>query len=249
MYLQLEMGEVSSPHRESMSQLHLLYRLQQIDDEIRAKKQRLREVLNAQKKNGELVAARASKKKSDSRLQKARNRQKDLELELGSVSDKARRTEERLYSGKVQNTKELRDLQEGVASLGRRRSVLEDEILDVMMVVEEVEAENEEVSAELAEIEAEWEQTVAGLQEEQNELAVRVNQLLEQRQEQVGKIEQPLLTSYRAVGERRRGIAVAAVKDGLCEVCGVRISANKVQAARMGEVVDCGSCGRILVVV
>ena len=220
-----------------MSQLHFLYRLQQIDDEIRAKKQRLREVLNAQKQNGELVAARASKEKSDSRLQKARSRQKDLELELGSVSDKARRTEERLYSGKVQNTKELRDLQEGVASLGRRRSVLEDEILDVMMVVEEAEAENEEVSAELAEIEAEWEQTVAGLQEEQNELAVRVNQLLEQRQEQVGKIEQ-----------RRRGIAVAAVKDGLCEVCGVRISANKVQAARMGEVVDCGSCGRILVV-
>lgn len=232
-----------------MSQLHLLYRLQQIDDEIRAKKQHLREVLNAQKENRELVAARARKEEVETRLKEAQNRLKDLELELGTVTEKARRSEQRLYSGKVQNTKELGDLQEGVAALGRRRVVLEDEVLEVMMAVEEAQAEDEEVGAVLADVASEWEKTVATLQQEQNELAMRLNKLLELRQEQVARIEHPLLQSYRAVGERRRGIAVTAVKDGVCEVCAVRISANKVQAARMGEVVACGSCGRILVII
>lgn len=231
-----------------MSQLHHVYRLQQIDDEIRAKKQRLREVLNAQKENGELVAARARKAAVETRLQQARKQQKELELELGSVTDKARRTEQRLYSGKVQNTKELRDLQEGVAALGRRRETLEDEILEVMMAVEEAQAEDEKVGAMLAGIESEWEQTLSTLQQEQNELAVRVNKLLELRQEQVERIDHPLLQTYRAVGERRRGVAVAAVKHEMCEVCGVRLSTNVVQAARMGEVAFCGSCGRILVI-
>lgn len=231
-----------------MSQLHHLYRLQQIDDEIRVKKQRLREVLNAQKENGELVMARASKEETETRLQQAQKRQKELELELASVNDKARRSEQRLYSGKVQNTKELRDLQEGVAALGRRQATLEDEILEVMMAVEEAQAEDEEVGAVLADVASEWEETVTTLQQEQNELAMRLNKLLELREEQVARIEHPLLQSYRAVGERRRGVAVTAVKDGVCEVCAVRISANKVQAARMGEVATCGSCGRILVI-
>ena len=45
------------------------------------------------------------------------------------------------------------------------------------------------------------------------------------------------------------GRAVAAVKNGTCQGCGLGASNRKVQQARAGtELVYCGTCGRILYV-
>ncbi|HRQ15188.1 MAG TPA: hypothetical protein PK205_17955, partial [Promineifilum sp.] len=78
-----------------MSQSHVLYDLQQIDSEIRAKKQRLGEVLRLQKEPAALVTAREHAQAAAADLQQWQTRHKNLTLEIASVIDKAKRSEDR----------------------------------------------------------------------------------------------------------------------------------------------------------
>ncbi len=77
-----------------MSQARVLYDLQQLDTEIRTKKQRLGEVLRLQKDPPALVAAREAAAAADAELHLWRARHKDLTLEIAGVADKAKRSED-----------------------------------------------------------------------------------------------------------------------------------------------------------
>lgn len=229
-----------------MNPLQQLYYLQEIDREIAGGKQRLREVLQAQKGNAALEQARAQHEQSSEALKEARARQKELEFELTQLTNKRKRSEDRLYSGKVINTKELEDLQREIESLGRRRDDLEDELLEAMMTVETAQEEDEETGSTLEALEDEWAEEKASLAQEQNEVATRLNELLAQRKEQAARIDDKFLTAYEKT-RSKRGTGVAVVQDGMCTACGVRASAGKVRSAQVGEMVRCGSCDRLLV--
>ena len=231
-----------------MSQLHSLLRLQEIDTEIREKKQRLREVLQAQKGNQGLIEARQRRERSGEALHEASGRQNALEFELSQITGKRRGSEQRLYSGEVQNPKELADLQHEIESLGRRRSGVEDELLEVMLEVESAQEEDDSAAGQLHELEAIWAQQQIALAREQDQLAARLNALLAARKEQAARLDQKHLAAYDSTAAKRGGVAVARVKDGLCQVCSVRASSSKVTAAHNGQLVRCGSCDRILVV-
>ena len=230
-----------------MSQLHQLLRLQKIDSEIRDKKRRLREVLGKKKADQELQEARRRKEQTSATLGKARSRQTDLELELGQVNANARQSEERLYSGKVKNPKELEDLQQSIGALGRRRDMLEEQILEAMMAVEEAEKKDEAAGERMQQLEEEWAELSERLEREQDELARRLNELLDLRKQQMERIERPLLKKYEVTAARHDGVGVAELKNSMCQVCGERTSASKERSARSGELVHCGSCDRILV--
>lgn len=231
-----------------MNQLHLLYHLQETDHEITAKKQRLREVLLAQKGNPALDQARQRRAESEEMLGDARARQKDLELQLAQIVDKRRRSSDRLYSGKVTNPKELSDLQHEIDSLARRRSDLEDEVLEAMLEAETAQEQDAAARDYLAEVEEEWAQQKEALAAEQDQLANRLNTLIEKRQQQAARIEPKFLTAYDSTRQKRGGVAMAVVQDGSCQVCSVRISSSKVSLAQTGALARCGSCDRILVI-
>lgn len=229
-----------------MSQVLMLYRLQEIDTEYREKKLRLTEVLRAQKETEILLAARRRVETAVTQLKKWRVQHKDLSLELESLNTKAKRSEDRLYSGNVKNPKELSDLQNEIQALGRRRNVLEDEILEVMMKVEDAEAEQHVADDALAKIETQWQRAQTGLKQEQNELALRLHVLTGQRQQQVALISAENLTLYNNLSQKRGGVAVAKLQENMCLGCRLTVSANKVKAVNEGQLVSCGGCGRIL---
>ena len=229
-----------------MSQTHLLYRLQQIDSDIQTRKRRLQEVLQAQKGDPALEAARARHAEAETALEQARNRQRELELELSSLNEKIKRSERRLYSGKVGNPKELSDLQQEIASLNRRKEALEDSILEAMLATEAAAEEQEVAAAQRAERARTWEVELASLREEQDELAQALNALIDGRQEQAGRLDSHTLSIYEATARSRGGKAVAGLKGDLCQACGVRLPASKARAVQGGEIIHCSSCGRIL---
>lgn len=229
-----------------MSQVGQLYKLQQIDTEVRSKKQRLGEVIQLQRETEELLAARQRAKAADEELTSWETRQNDLNLELGSLNNEAQRTNNRLYSGNVKNPKELEDLQHKVQELGRRRDTLEDDILEAMIMIEDAQEEKKAADQSLAEIQANWEKSQGHLQKEQNELALRLHELLAARKKQIALIEGPLLAQYEQLRERKGGVAVAALVDNRCTGCHLTVSAQKVTRAERGEIVICGGCGRMM---
>ena len=230
-----------------MSQVQQLYRIQQYDTEITQKKQRLGEVVRLQRETEELLAVRKRFAKATDDAAQWTTTQTDLSLELGGVNDEAKRSENRLYSGQVTNPKELEDLQQKVDSLGRRRGVLEDEILEAMIMLEDAQAELESAETSLIEIEAAWGESQASLKAEQNELAIELHGLIAEREKQKVRIDPNTLAEYESIRARSNGLAVVGFANNACMGCHVSVSASKALQVERGERVTCNGCGRILV--
>ena len=229
-----------------MSQVRQLYKLQQFDTEIHQKKQRLSEVVSLQRETEVLLAARQRAQRADEELNTWQTQLNDLNLELGSLNSEAKRTNQRLYSGNVKNPKELEDLQNKVQELERRRSALEDEILEAMIMVEESQEEKDSADQSLVEIQTAWEKSQGSLRQEQNELALRLHELMTARKKQAALIDEQLLAQYEQLRSRKGGVAVAGLVDNRCTGCHLTVSAIKIRKAERGEIVICGGCTRIM---
>jgi uncharacterized protein len=229
-----------------MSQIDVLYRLQQIDTEIRDKKKRLGDVLRAQKESEALLAARARATAAAAEQKKWQTKQQNLNLEIGTIANKVKVEEERLYSGKVKNTKEMADMQKEIEALGRRRAALEDDLIEVMLMLEETQGEVQAAETDLQRVQTEWEASQGHLRKEQHTLALRLNELNGIRQQQLPLVSAAALAEYDKVGQKRVGPAVAVLQNGRCLGCQLTVSAQLVKAAREGQLVHCPSCGRIL---
>jgi hypothetical protein len=229
-----------------MTQVHQLYKLQEIDTEIREKKQRLGEVLQFLKGPEWLLRARAELETAATQLHTLQTQRNQLNLESQSLNNKTKASENRLYSGKVTNPKEMSDLQHEIGSLNKRTAVLEDEILEVMLLMEEAEAKKATADEAARKAEIRWQKESADLQRERDELAVRLNKLLEMRKGQASIIDTALFQEYDQLLKKKGGTAVVRVRVDMCLGCRTTISANKVKEAKEGKKAYCGSCGRII---
>jgi predicted nucleic acid-binding Zn-ribbon protein len=229
-----------------MTQVHQLYQLQEIDTEIREKKQRLGEVLQILKGPDWLLRARGGLETAVNHLHTLQSQRNQLNLELQSLSSKTKASENRLYSGKVTNPKEMSDLQSEIGSLNKRTAGLEDEMLEVMLLMEDGEAHRATADEAATKAETRWQKESADLQRERDELAVRLNKLLEMRQGQAAVIDAASLQEYEQLLKKKGGTAVARVRVDMCLGCRTTISANKIKEAKEGKKAYCGSCGRII---
>ena len=230
-----------------MSRAGLLYHLQTIDLEIDERSRRLREVEASLGESEELRRARRALQEEETRLRQWRRKLRDLELEMEGLNDKIASVEEQLYGGHVRNPKELASLQQEVEYLRRRRGELEEQVLEAMIEVEEGEARAAKRRRELAEVEADWQRAQASLAAERDELKDRLSQLRERRAELERRIGADDLALYEDLRRRKGGQAVALIRDGLCQGCGVMLPLSRARQARQGdELVLCVNCERIL---
>ena len=226
--------------------IHQLFQLQKLDSEIDEKKKRLGAVLKAQKEPNILLQKRQRAETAASELQTWQTKHQDLTLEVGSVTTKAKNSENRLYSGKVTNPKELSDLQQEIESLGRRKAALEDEVLEALVMVEDAETEKTAADEALVTAVSDWENQSAHLKAEQNELALSLHKLMQTRKSKAAAVEASALKEYEQLRKSRSGVAVAKLKINVCQGCLTSVSANKVKEVNEGRKVYCGGCGRLL---
>ena len=229
-----------------MSEIDHLYRLQLLDDEIRQEKERLSEVLRLQAESPELFTARERVEVAQAELQQRRTSQNDLNLEYSTLNTKSKRSEDRLYSGMVKNPKELADIQQEIESLGRRRVVLEDEVLEAMIIFEDAEVEDDTATTELLEIEEKWQQDQEDLQLEQAELVQSLGALLATRKQQLASIGPQALKAYQGAQRHVGPSAVVLLVNKRCRGCQVTVPAMVAKGANEGQIVTCDSCGRLL---
>ncbi len=226
----------------------LLHLLQNTDLELAEAESRLESVLSALREPDRLVEARDEMGEIDARGADARQRLREKELDLEAVREKLASEEARLYGGRVTHPRELEGLEQEVQSLKRRRGQLEDEVLEVMLVQEQAEADLEEMSQVLRGLEMTWEEDRAGLERDESALRDRVEHLSALRQEQAAALDPEDLASYEDLRGRKGGQAVSVVDGGVCGGCGVAVPPSKIQKVLRGqELVRCANCERFLV--
>jgi hypothetical protein len=231
-----------------MANLRQLYQLQLLDNEWEAKRQRLSEVEGRLGESRELIQAREAVAETEQILAEMRAQMRALELEIAAVNDKLKKNQDRLYSGRIRNPKELTGLQEEAAALRRRRSELEDEQLELMIGIEGEEAELVERQARLRQIQSSWEQEQASLQAEREKLQAELAALDDERDAVRGTIGSSTLAMYDDLRERHGGVAVAPLKRGICQACGVDVPTSLARSVERGEGTNvCPICNRILI--
>lgn len=227
--------------------VRFLYDLQQIDLALEALQRSLVAQEARIKDASALDAARRRVEQARQQELALRHRQRDLELTLGELEGKVKGIEERMFSGRVTNPKELLAMQDELQLLKRRISETEDAILHAMEQVEEAARAVKAAQEGYASLEAQWRaQRQEWEREYQRSLQEKAS--LEQRKALILQtLDEASLTLYARLRESKDGIAVAKVERGVCRACGVAVPQSLLQQARGGrEVVRCPSCGRLL---
>jgi predicted nucleic acid-binding Zn-ribbon protein len=230
-----------------VSVLRQLYQLQVVDSEHDDKSRQLAVVNQGLGESDEVLRAGHAVTETEASLGDLRAQLRALELEIGGVNAKLKQNQDRLYGGRVRNPKELSSLQEEANALRRRRSELEDHELELMIAVDDAEAELAERQARLSQIESTWRQEQARLLAEKKELVHRLVELEEEREAMRSRLGASDLARYDAMRSRLGGTAVVRLKKGICTACGVDVPTSMARAVERGDGMhECPICGRLL---
>lgn len=230
-----------------MSRVASLYDLQMIDSGLDSRVARMRQIDEQMADNPELVAARAALDEASARLAAEQATLKQLSHDGDETSTRLRTLEKKMYDGSVKNPKELGQMQEEVGHLRERSKSLEERTLDSMLAVEAAESEQTQAQEALDALTREQETYHAGLLEEKDKLLGQAKVLQVKRQRSITELPWADLQVYERLRRSKGGVAIAAVRGGLCEGCHVAVPATVMRQARSGtELTTCPTCGRIL---
>jgi len=230
-----------------MSVVGQLNQLQLADSEWDTGSQRLAEVEQTLGPAGDVLQAQEAVGEVQKGIQQARARLRVLELEAGKLDAKLKTNQDRLYGGKVGSPKELSNLEDEAKSLRRSQSKVEDDELELMIAIEAQDAELAERQARLRQMEATWREGQAALLEEKEQLQARLAELEVLRvvlRERIGSAD---LSLYDDLRRSLGGTAVALLKRGICQSCGVDVPTGEARAVERGESpFFCPVCSRLL---
>jgi predicted nucleic acid-binding Zn-ribbon protein len=226
-----------------------LYELQEVDLEIDAKRETLTQVMGRLGESEVLDEARLSLARDEEKLVELQRTQREVEREVEDLQAKAAAATDKLYGGTVKNPKELSSLQEQLSNFQRKIGEGDDKTLDIMSEVDTAQKEVSVKRSEVATIEEEWQAEQASLSQEQAELSAALATLEQKRKELASKLDTVSLELYEDIRQKRQGRAVAKLERGMCQGCRIALPMSELQHARMGqELVQCGSCERVLYV-
>lgn len=229
--------------REQMEKLAVLQTLdmkiqgmQREKDEIPL---RLATVEEAFKKEEEKVLGQKAELE---RLQKER-RQKEKELE--EEVDRVKKTEARVFE--IKTNKEYQAVLKEIENAKKFNRQREEEILGILERLEEIQRNLKQSEKELEEKRKTYQQEVTELQEKASSFDQKMATEVRERQKRQKEITPNLLSRYEMLLERRQGVAVARVVNGVCMACNMNMRPQLyIELQRQDALIICPNCSRIL---
>jgi predicted nucleic acid-binding Zn-ribbon protein len=173
---------------------------------------------------------------------------KRQEKEIDAVRAREDRDRGLLTDGTV-SAKQLTDLEHELATLQRRQSALEDDLLELMERREAVELDGQHATIELAKAEEALTDAQRRRDDALADLETTQARRDAERTKLVPQIPEPLRALYDRV-RASKGIGAALLRARRCGACRLeldRSALSRISAAAADEVVTCDECGAILV--
>jgi len=222
-----------------------LYQLQEVDLEIESNEQSLKQMLSRLGHNQVVVRAQNRLASAQQKLDELLHQQHSMESEIDDLVSKIKTVEEQLFSGRINNPKELTNLEHEANILKNKRDHMENNALEIMSQVELAEAGVTATSSELEKLEAEWQEQQKQLSADVEKLKGDLSELGRKRQIISTEIDPKSVGAYDKL-RKQKGQAVVRVEQGICRGCRIALSSSELQQARSGDLVQCSTCGRIL---
>lgn len=193
-----------------------------------------------EKLNADIVATEATKRELD--LAEGKE-----EGEMKLDEDKVRREEQRLFAGVGLTAKDLGHLRDEVAMLRQRISKREDEALALIEQQQAAAASLEGLGAERVTVQAEKAGLEAEIAAEWKLMDDEIARLEARKRDTVPSIDPELLALYEEIRPLKEGVAAAALTDGTCGGCHLKLSAAEQIQVNRSYPPRCLHCRRILV--
>lgn len=231
-----------------MSDVLALYRIQQLELAIIDQTKRIKAIDLQLEDNAGLHEAEEAFETAKVAFDETVKRFNEMNLEIAALIDKKQNSETRLYSGEVTNPKEMQDLQMEIESLTRRNEVLDDELLRIISDRDACQATLSECENALNDIGEERQEENKNLLKEKKSLASAVKKQLSQRKAAVKEVPAELFKTYNILRSKKANRPVSVLRDDACTICGIEQNSTVITAInRSSDLVNCQSCGRILI--
>jgi predicted nucleic acid-binding Zn-ribbon protein len=236
-----------------MSSLDKLLELQANDtaaDQLRHRRANLPEQAELKRLAAVVADKRAALLEPHQRRSDLQREQRRLEDEIAMVTTKIASVDSQLYGSSMTSPKEAQALQADLESQNRRRSTLEDQVLELMEQIEPLDELLGAGEAAIAEVEAEAERVRTTLDEHAAELDAEAAEVAAARAPLAAGVDADLLAEYERLRPLHGGVAVARLSGPTCLGCHISLAAAEVDQLRRqpaGAIVHCPDCGCLLV--
>lgn len=173
---------------------------------------------------------------------------KRLDDEGATLDSKLTNVNRKLHDGSVTNPRELAALQAEQEMLGRKRGEVEDLQLELMMLLEDLEAQLARAAEERDAASARFDVAAAAHSVVVGEIEAELEAERGTRAGAAAGIDSTLLGTYDKV-RRRSGIGAAALNGDVCSACHMKLTAPEVTEVEAAQTGRCPSCDVILVIV
>ncbi len=235
-----------------MSSLDHLLELQANDtaaDQLRHRRANLPEQAELQRLAKVVADKRAALLEPNQQRADLQREQRRIEDEIATIGAKIATVDSQLYGSSMTSPKEAQLLQADLESLNRRRSTLEDEVLELMEQIEPLDELLSSSDAAIVEVEAESERVRVTMVEHQVELDGELAQIIAAREPLVAAVDPALLAEYERLRPLHGGVAVAKLAGPTCLGCHISLAAAEVDQLRRqpaDAIVHCPDCGCLL---
>jgi predicted nucleic acid-binding Zn-ribbon protein len=224
-----------------------LFQLQQLDLELERLLSEQQSVETSLKGNSGLQKIRAENNIAQQQLRSGLQAQKEAEWALEELSQRLTTQEKRLYSGTVNNPKELYTLQQEVQRLRAQQSRQEDMALEVMEAADALQEIARRKAEALEQAEAIWSRESETLEARRDQLEIRKQELQAKRAQMANSIDAEIISRYDAMRRTKQGRAISKVEQNSCQWCRVILTPSELQRVRTSkDLQTCSNCGRIL---
>ncbi len=224
-----------------------IYRLQQVDRQIDHARLQLESIRQTLENDSELQQALKELQTAQGGQRHASAALKSAESEVQAQRIKIEQADSSLYGGRVQNPKELQDLQKDIISLKKRLVTLEERELEALIQAEDADNALQSAKTKLDLMQARLGDEHKKLIADQSVFSIKLEQLAEERDAALAPIENDMLQIYENLRQQKRGVAITEISDNSCASCGATITVSLQQNARsQKQLAHCPSCGRIL---
>ena len=172
-----------------------------------------------------------------------------LEAEIDQVRAREDRDRSLLDSGSISSGKQLDDLQHELATLRRRQTVLEDDLLDVMEQREATDADLVRGRSALADIEQRHLDAIWRRDKVLAELEAAEEHGKQERRTLIDELPTDLVALYERI-RARHGTGASLLRGGRCGACQLELDRTaivRLREASPDEVVRCEECSVVLV--
>jgi predicted nucleic acid-binding Zn-ribbon protein len=172
------------------------------------------------------------------------------EADVDQVRIRSERDQQRLDAGQVSSPRELENLQSEITSLGKRRSDLEDVVLEVMERRDSAQGHLALLTSELDQAVSKLEEATAKRDAQFGEIDTEASATTAARAAVAPDISGELLALYEKIRGQSGGVGAAALHRGRCEGCHLSLGPadlGRLRNAPADSVERCDECRRILV--